>query len=343
MERFFINDPKEIDFVITWVDGSDAEWLRMKHQMSCVQGADDSEERYRDWGLLKYWFRSVEAFAPWVRRIHFITCGHFPTWLEVDHPKLHIVRHRDYMPPEACPTFNSNAIELKMHAIDGLAEQFVYFNDDMFLLRKMRPENFFRHGCPCDDAILSPVMPNWGEEIARTVLNNMFLINKHFSKPKVFKQHAGTFLSPRYGIQLLRTLCLMPWKHFPGFMNDHLPVSYLKSTFRQVWASEPQVLDDVVHHRFRQYEYDVSHWLMRYWQFCEGNIVPVSPLRGKDLPIDDPSTAQVIRRQRYDMICINDASKLADSFEIVQRRLVSAFEDILPQHCSFEREEACMR
>ena len=338
MEKSAVSKATTIDFVITWVDGSDPEWLRSKHCFQCTAKADDAVERYRDWGLLKFWFRGVEAFAPWVRRIHFVTCGHVPNWLETNHPQLHIVRHADYMPLDACPTFNSNAIELGMHRIPGLAEQFVYFNDDTYLLRSMQPTDFFRNGHPCDDAILSPIMPNWGEEIARTVLNNMYLINKHFTKQSVWKQHKKIFLTPRYGIQLLRTLCLMPWRHFPGFKNDHLPIAYLKSTFEHVWACEPELLNKVIHHRFRHYESDVSHWLMRYWQFCEGTIAPASVSRGRDLPIDDLATAEAIRRQRYGLICINDTKALSDDFETVQQRLVSAFESILPKKCSFEKE-----
>lgn len=101
---------------------------------------------------------------------------------------------------------------------------------------------------------------------------------------------------------------------------------------------EPELLNEVIHHRFRHYESDVSHWLMRYWQFCEGTIAPAAVSRGRDLPIDDLTTAEAIRRQRYGLICINDTKALSDDFQAVQQRLVSAFESILPKKCSFEKE-----
>ena len=81
---------------------------------------------------LQYWFRGVGKFAPWVNRIHFITYGHLPPWLNVDHPKINIVRHTDYIPKKYLPTFNSHVIELNIHRIEGLANCFVYFNDDTF-------------------------------------------------------------------------------------------------------------------------------------------------------------------------------------------------------------------
>ena len=85
----------DIDFVITWVDGDDPAWkeerAKYDHPEGCISNSNDSQ--YRDWGILPYWFRSVERYAPWVRRIHFITCGHYPEWLNLDHPKLLFVKH----------------------------------------------------------------------------------------------------------------------------------------------------------------------------------------------------------------------------------------------------------
>jgi hypothetical protein len=122
----------EIDFVLTWVDGSDPVWQaeRAKYDTSGITG---NNAHYRDWGTLKYWFRSVERFAPWVRKIHFVTCGQVPEWMNTEHPKLNLVNHADYIPAEYLPTFSANPIELNFHRIAGLSEQFVYFNDDTFL------------------------------------------------------------------------------------------------------------------------------------------------------------------------------------------------------------------
>jgi hypothetical protein len=47
------------------------------------------------------------------------------------------------MPAEALPTFNSHAIETSLHHIPGLAEHWLYFNDDFFVGRPIRPEVLF--------------------------------------------------------------------------------------------------------------------------------------------------------------------------------------------------------
>ena len=327
---------ERIDVVITWVDGADPAWQAEKERYHAAPNEDGAQIRFRNWNFLRYWFRGIETYAPWTGTIHLITCGHLPAWLNLDNARLHHVRHEDFMSSDALPTFNSNAIEIGMHRIKGLSEQFIYFNDDMFLLCPTVQEDFFRGGLPCDDAILSPVMPVWGENISCTTLNNMFVINRYFDKREVIRARPGQWFNLRYGKGLLRSLCLMPWRHFPGFFNDHLPQAFLKSTFDAVWQAEPELLKEVTHHRFRDYHGDVSQWLMRYWQLCSGKFVPVSPSRGKDLELADPKTADAIRSGRWSMVCMNDSEDIAD-FKTVQKRIATAFEARLPRKSSFER------
>ena len=88
-----------IDFVILWVDGNDPVWQKKRDSFRHSSG-DDSAVRYRDWENLKFWFRSVEKYAPWVRMFHFISDGQIPDWLDTGHPRIDIVDHRDFIPKE---------------------------------------------------------------------------------------------------------------------------------------------------------------------------------------------------------------------------------------------------
>lgn len=137
-----------IDFVITWVDGSDPAWQKEKAEYFPKKEEKTDIGRYRDMELLPYWFRAVEAYAPWVRTIHFVTWGHVPAWLDTNHPKVHIVKHSDFIPAEYLPTFSANPIELNMHRIEGLAENFVYFNDDFFLNAMLSRNSFSKTAFP---------------------------------------------------------------------------------------------------------------------------------------------------------------------------------------------------
>lgn len=121
-----------IDFVITWVDGDDPQWINKFEYFSKLSEGDKRMVRYRNWDLLRYWFRGVEKYTPWVRYVFFVTEGHIPSWLNIKYTKLKIIKHSDFIPSEDLPLFNSRAIEVNLHRIPGLSEQFVYFNDDFF-------------------------------------------------------------------------------------------------------------------------------------------------------------------------------------------------------------------
>ena len=102
---------EKIDFVIMWVDGSDPKWLEEKNKyLDKKIDTSNAINRYRDMGVLKYWFRGVEKFAPWVNKIHFVTWGHVPSWLNTNNPKLNVVKHEDFIPQKYLPVFNANAI-----------------------------------------------------------------------------------------------------------------------------------------------------------------------------------------------------------------------------------------
>ncbi|MCR5742930.1 MAG: stealth family protein [Lachnospiraceae bacterium] len=327
----------DIDFVIIWVDGSDREWLKQKNHYKGVEEINAGDARYRDWDFLHYWFRAVEKYAPWVRKIHFVTCGQLPAWLNLDNPKLHFVKHSDYIDEKYLPTFSSHCIELNLHRIEGLAEKFVYFNDDMFLNAPVSPEDYFVNNVPCDSAIMNTVkMDRHG--IPHVIVNNLCVIADHFDFNTQFKKNKSKWLNLKYGLgKNLRTLFMLPYRAFVGFYELHVPYSFLKSTFTEVWDKEEELLSDVSSHKFRTTT-DVNQWLMRYWQLAKGEFVPRSPKIGKlyfaqcdmDAIVDD------ILNSRHKMICINDDNGIKD-FEAAKRRVNEAFEKMLPEKSSFEK------
>jgi hypothetical protein len=83
-------------------------------------------------------------FAPFVRHIYIVSDNQTPEWLNTAHPKISLVSHEEIFADDSClPTFNSHAIESQLHHIAGLAEHFIYFNDDVFLGALCTPEDFF--------------------------------------------------------------------------------------------------------------------------------------------------------------------------------------------------------
>lgn len=325
---------ERIDFVIPWVDGSDPLWveqfLKYKQDSELV---DSSKIRYRDWDNLHYWFRAVERFAPWVSKIHFITWGHIPAWLNTSNPKLNIVCHEDYIPKEYLPVFSSHPIELNMHRIEGLSERFVYFNDDCFLVGKSQESRFFRGTKPCDMARLS-IIPQ--SSISHIVMNNVEVINRRHKK--AITRDFFKWLSPRYSLcDIVKTLTLMPWSSFAGFQDSHMPQPFLKSTFEKMWREENKLLDATCRNRFRSLT-DVNQYLMRYEQLVCGEFHPVSM---KDTKLDMlceeriDQIAKYIEQGQYTLLCLNDSDDITD-FEAVKQRLNSVFDSLLPTKSSYE-------
>jgi hypothetical protein len=139
----------DIDMVFSWVDGNDPEFRarRAAAMANHVFGeGDDADARIRQVDELKYALRSVHAFAPWVRRIFIATDSPVPQWL-APHPKITIVRAEEHFTdPAVLPVYNSHAVETQLHHIPGLAEHFLYSNDDMFFGRPLSPAMFFSPG-----------------------------------------------------------------------------------------------------------------------------------------------------------------------------------------------------
>lgn len=337
-----------IDFVITWVDGNDPDWKAEKNKFSEGNLTDAAELRYRDWDNLRYWFRGVEKFAPWVHKIYFITWGHYPEWLNVENKKLKIIKHGDFIPKEYLPTFSSPTIDMNFHRINELSEHFVYFNDDMFLLSSVNPEDFFVQGLPCDTAVENALYfapRNRGiEEIEfgklfLATVPDMVIINKYFNKRDSFKRNIGKWINPRYGLLNFRTLLLLPWKYYTGFMNYHLPYSYLKSTYKEVWDHEQKILDETCKSKFRS-AYGVNHWVFTYWQLTKGRFYPRNPKIGKQFGMYDEDKKnqdayEAVEKQKYKMVCLNDEVE-GNGFYEIKNKLNGLFETILPEKSTFE-------
>jgi len=329
---------EKIDFVLTWVDGSDPAWQKTRSQYdpNFKPGAQDAH--YRDWGTLRYWFRAVEKYASWVNKIHFVTCGQTPDWLNTEHPKLHLVSHEDYMPQKYLPTFSANPIELNFHRIEDLSEQFVYFNDDTFLAAPTVPEDFFKKGLPCDSAEMAALIPSVKNEVITYILfNDLLLLNGNFSKRQSIKRHMRKWFSLAYGKGMLRNLYYLPIGKFSGFVNPHLPNSFLKSTYESVWQAEEEFLDTVCAHRFRSKE-DVNQYLMRYWQLASGVFTPRTTKIGACYTVgnDNPAIEDALRGHKYKLLCINDNSTM-EEIEEQMTWLCSVFEETFGEKSTFEK------
>lgn len=329
----------DIDFVVTWVNMDDPEW---QNEFSKYSGNKDntkngvSKARFRDYGFLKYWFRGVEKFAPWVRKIHFVTSGQKPDWLDENNPKIHLVSHKDFIPTEFLPTYNSVVIERYMYRIPGLAEHFVYFNDDFFIINHIEKERFFKNGLPCDIAVFT-YNPSWSQWYVR-IKNNIRLINRHFDKKEVMKRWHDKWFHKSYGTKSRWNYLLRFYNKFITLRVPHNAQPYLKSTFEEVWANESDELTRTSVNRFRALD-DYTPELFRIWQICKGNFEPYNTYQDTKmfpLMVKSKKAIKAIYEQSYSLICLNDNVHIRH-YEEVMGNLRDAFQSILPEKSSFER------
>lgn len=341
MAKFAVMDndlTMQIDFVVTWVDMTDPAWQSEFNKYSSKKEEEKngvSEARFRDYGLLRFWFRGVEKFAPWVRQIHFVTSGQRPEWLDTNNPKLRLVDHKDFIPAEFLPTYNSVVIERYMHRIPGLADRFVYFNDDFFIINKIGPERFFHGGLPRDIAVFQ-YNPNWSQWYRR-IKNNIRLINRHFDKKEVTRRDHDKWFSSSYGSKAWMNYLLRFYGRFITLRTPHNAQPYLKSTFEEVWEAEGDELTRTSANRFRASD-DYTPELFRTWQICRGNFEPCNTyLDTKMFPlmVKADKAVKAIENQEYSLVCINDNIRIKNYPEVMGR-IKAAFEIILPEKSSFE-------
>ena len=142
----------EVDLVYLWVNGNDPQWRAKRN--ACIGASEEKsavscEGRFADNDELKYSLRSIAQYAPWIHRIFIVTDNQVPVWLDTANPKVRIVDHKEIMPDVCLPCFNSAVIEHFLYKIPGLAEHFIYANDDMFINKPVTPETFFgKDGLP---------------------------------------------------------------------------------------------------------------------------------------------------------------------------------------------------
>ncbi len=331
----------KIDIVVPWVDGNDPEWQEKKRK-ALLQTGDcmdsDSNVRFESWDF-KYWFRAIEKNMPWVNKVFVIVSGRKPDFLNLDNPKLRVISDKEYIPQEYLPTFNSNTIEMNLHRIQDLSENFIAMCDDIFPLQPIPEEYFFQNNIVCDEAVETPLFPKYHPyHMASSYkdYNNIAIINRHFDKREVQKANPDKWYCEDYGDLLERTQTMSYWNTFTGFRNPHLGFSQKKSTLAKLWEIEGETLDCASRNQFRGYS-DVSHWLCRYWQFCTGDFLP-RRTRGKFMWVDINNyseTVKIIESCSERMLCLAEICT-PDEFEIIKKNISDAFEKVFPEKSRFE-------
>jgi hypothetical protein len=280
----------DIDMVFSWVDGTDVEFqrARARRMKSYVVGeGDDHAARFRQIDELRYALRSVHAFAPWVRRIFIVTDSPTPHWL-AEHPGVTVVRSEEFfVDPSVLPTHNSHAIESQLHHIPGIAEHFLYSNDDMFFGRPVSPDMFFSPGGVTKFVEATTRIGLGGANPERSGFENAARVNR-------------ALLAERFGVTITRHL-------------EHSAAPLRKSVMQQLEAEFPEEFRRTAASRFRSStDVSVTNSLYHYYALLTGNAVVQTDAKVKyvDTTMRDGLVAmqKLLAKRKYDMFCLNDGS-----------------------------------
>ena len=292
-----------MDIVITYVDGRDPVWQRDYEKYTDVPVM---AKRFRDWGTLKYLLRGVDTFMPFIRNV-FLVVSHpsqVPEWIDTANVK--VVLHKDIIPAEFCPTFNSTAIEMFLHKIEGLDERYLYFNDDMFPVAPCKETDFYRDG--------------------RAVLG----MKRYILAAGLYKKHC------RNSDRLARKALGMPHSMF--FVRpQHICSPMLKS---ECEAAFSKVEDDVLKSVSRLREpYNVNQYFFLDYMYHNGRLIP-EKISNKHLSTAVASASKIcafIRKPDRLFCCINDVQMSEEKFVQMKDAILQAFEERLPAKSRFEK------
>lgn len=279
-----------IDVVYTWVDGADPAWQqRRDHALGELTGRSDASalhpsaadaSRFEQAEELRGSLRSLHRYANWVRTIHIVTDGQVPCWLQRDHPRIRIVDHRELL---GGSRFNSHAIESALHRIPGLAEHYLYLNDDVFFGRIAHPGDFFA-----------------AEGVARFFPSDLPIDPGPASAADTpimaAAKNGRDLMAQRFALRVRTRI-------------RHTVHPQLRSIGEQIEAEQPEAVSRTRAAPFRcPTDISVASSLHHWYAYAQGRAVPTQP-NYLYVDLDRPDVGQVLDAleslRRYDTFCLN--------------------------------------
>lgn len=309
----------DVDIVYLWCDGNDPKFKKRrletlnKFSKCGLDTEGTSNFRFIETEELKYSLRSVEKFAPWVRNIYIVTYEQVPKWLNVNHPKIKIIDHKEIIPAKYLPTFNSTAIEVFLPMIPGLSEHFLFANDDMFFWGKVEKDFFFN--------------PK-GAPICRVLRRNAKHVHSLYGKTI---DNGYNLILEKFGKNL------MYWPH-------HGIDGYRKSDYLECINHFSKEFEQTASHQFREIS-DIQRMIISFYAIAQKDAeIKLNPEQ-KWYEIFQPKTPEnsytscIINKMKrfrgkdFKIFCINDCRKTKDKDRLYMKEML---EEKFPQKSAYE-------
>lgn len=299
-----------IDAVVAWVDGNDpAHRERLQEYLQTLGGSPPSAAhptRFNDAGELDYCVTSLFRFAPWFRKLHIVTNGQTPGLLRaversIFAERIHLVDHAEIFRgyEHYLPTFNARTISGALWRIEGLTDQFVYFNDDFALLQPVRETDFFDGECMVVRGEWRKQSHfSWGKRLAR----------------RVSRGGAGSHAAQELGAQLAG----FERKYY---YNYHNPYPMRRSTLDRFFSQYPERLDSHLSHRLRSAQQFRTECLASHLEIAQGTALLDNRLRTAQLKPHQQAAWRVRARMALADRDPNVAFACVQSIELASRAM----------------------
>lgn len=292
-----------MDIVITYVDGNDPVWKQDYERYTQVPVM---HKRFRDWGTLKYLLRGVEVNMPFIRNVYLVVShpSQVPAWADVS--QLKVVLHKDIIPEEFLPTFNCNPIEMHLHRIPGLDEEYLYFNDDMFPVGACRPTDFFREG--------KPVIGYYRHLFASGMYKKICRNSDRLARKVLGLNPSCFFTRPQ-----------------------HICSPMLKSQCEEIYVKAEEEIRKTSATRTRTGE-NLNQYLFLDYMNYKGLVMKekISNKHFSASVVSENDLKEFLRNPTRSLVCINDVRLSENRYEHLRGAVLEAFEEAFPEKSRFE-------
>lgn len=291
-----------MDAVITYVDGLDPVWQKAYEDFINIPVLD---KRFRDWGTLKYLLRGIETKMQFVNNVYLVVShdSQVPAW--VNRERLKIVLHKDIIPRKYLPTFNSTCIEMFLHKIKGLDEEYLYFNDDMYPVMDCKKTDFFRDG---------KIVFGFAKHILTSGLyKKQCKMSDRLARKVLGKSNSIIFVRPQ-----------------------HTCTPMLKSECEEIYGkAEPEILNSLSPLRD---EKNFNQYIFPDYLYYKGKaICKRQSKKHFSMAVASPKKiAAFLHRPTKKMVCINDVQLSKEKYEAMRSAILTSFEDLFPNKSRFE-------
>lgn len=300
------SDISDIDVIITYVNSADRVWMNNYIKTTRLHKATST--RFRSWGTLRYLFRGIANYMPFVRNIILVVSGptQVPVWINKE--TVRVVYHEDFIPKQLLPTFNSCTIESFFWNIPGLSDRLIYFNDDIFPIAPTKETDFFTGQIP----------------------HIQFILHDTYNKKAIYRAQCRTSMD-----MVSDALGLERYKSEGLVCPEHMTTTFIKSDMLKIGQlCEQQIIQAATHLRVST---NVNQYIYPYYHYFTQNYVDNS-CTFKYFELWDKTVDSIVNEllhPNYQIVCLNDSDKVKD-YARVRYKLDAGFEKKFPKPCKYE-------